>query len=163
MAVLPTSFDTNQHEDMQGSFDVFPAGDYLMQITGSDIKDTKKKDGKYIKLEFTLLDGEYKGRKIWTNLNIINPNPVAVEIANKELATIGRAVGVVAIQDTQQLHGIPMVVKAKIQAAKGDFPAQNVPCGYEAAAGVVAGSANPANTGAPSGSGVPWAGKEPTE
>jgi len=165
MATLPSAFDSNQHDDMQGAFDPIPADTYQAQITGSSVEDTKAKNGKYIKLEFTILSGEYKGRKIWTNLNIINPNPVAVEIAQKELATLCRACGKPVIQDTQEIHGVPFNMKVKITPAKGDWPAGNAPCGYESLSGA---GAPPAATGshkeaeasgdasAPSSSGVPW-------
>lgn len=144
MAQLNMAFDSSQHEDMN-SFEPIPAGPYVSQITKSSIKDTKDKTGKYIEFEFTVLKGEFKGRKIWTRLNIVNKSSVAVEIAQKELATLCRACGKVVIQDTQQLHGIPFVLKLRIKPAKGDYPAANVPTGYEAVEGSAqtSGSADP--------------------
>ena len=129
MAQLGNAFDSNQHEDM-ANFEPIPAGEYVVQVTDSDIKDTKDGTGKYIKLEMTVLKGEFKGRKIWNNLNIINKNPVAVEIAQKELATICRAVGKSVIQDTQELHGKPFIMKVRIVPAKGQYPPSNAPTGY---------------------------------
>ncbi len=131
MAKLGNAFDSSQHEDMKDGFDPMPAGKYVMVIDESDVLPTQKKNGKYIKLRMRVLNGEYKGRFVWTNINIVNPNPVAVEIAQKELATICRACGKAVIQDTQQLHGIPMVVKLKVTPAKGDYPSKNEPIGYE--------------------------------
>jgi len=131
MAKLQNAFDSNQFDDMS-NFDPVPQGDYAMQITNSDLVTTKDKKGKYIKFEMSIIQGEFKGRKIWTNLNVINANPIAVEIANKELATICRACGKAQVQDTVELHGIPMTVKVRIKAAKGDYPAQNITSGYAA-------------------------------
>lgn len=130
MAVLGKAFDSGQHSDMNDGFDPIPAGEYLTQVVESDVLATKTNDGKYIKLKFKILQGEFKGRFIWTNLNIINKNPVTVEIAQKELATLCRAIGKAVIQDTQQLHGIPFKMKVKIKPAKGDFPAGNEPINY---------------------------------
>lgn len=158
MAKLDNAFDSDQHDDMIGAFDPIPADDYLAHITASDIKQTKAKTGKYIKFEFTIIDGEYKGRKIWTNLNIINRNPVAVEIAQKELATLCRACGVAQVEDTQELHGIPFVMSVKIKPASGDFPAGNEPCGYAAVEGGEAPA--PKATAAQKTGGVPWAKKK---
>ena len=159
MAELGGVFDSNQHESL-GSFEPIPAGDYPMAITGSSMQDTKAKTGKYIKFEFTILDGEQKGRKIWTNLNVVNPNPVAVEIAQKELATICRACGKLTITDTQELHGIPFLGKIKIRPASGDWPASNEMVNYKALEGggaAVAGAgAKPASADSKKG-GVPWA------
>lgn len=130
MAELGGTFDSAGHEDMNTGFDPFPAGTYLAKVVESDFLPTAKKDGKYIKLKFEIMEGEFKGRFVWTNLNVMNPSPVAVDIANKELATLCRAVGVPKLQDTQQLHGIPIKMKVKIKPAKGDYPAGNEPAGY---------------------------------
>jgi len=147
MANLGGTFDSGQHEDMNTGFDPIPAGDYIAMVVESEIKTTSKKNGKYIKLKFRIEEGEFKGRFIWTNLNIINPNPVAVEIAQKELATLCRAVGKAVIQDTQELHGIPIRMKVKIKPAQGDYPAGNEPCGYAPATVL---SQDPNNEQAPS-------------
>ncbi len=130
MAVLEQAFDSGNHDDMQSGFDPIPKGDYLAKVVESDVKVTKAKTGKYIKFKFEILQGEFKGRFIWTNMNIVNPNPVTVDIAQKELATLCRAVGKAVIQDTQELHGIPLLLKVKIKPAQGDHPAGNEPIGY---------------------------------
>lgn len=137
MANLGQVFDSDQHDDIDG-FDPIPPNWYNVSVTSSDIVETKAKDGKYIKLEFTVIDGEYKGRKIWENLNIINKNPVAVEIAQKALATLCRAVGKKAIADTQELHGIAFQAKVKIIPAQGDYPPKNGMVTYKAIEGEVA-------------------------
>lgn len=130
MAQLGTAFDSSQHDDMNSGFTPFPAGDYPSKVVETGVHNTAKKNGKYIKIKFEILQGEFKGRFVWTNLNIVNPSTVAVEIAQKELATLCRAVGKAVIQDTQELHGIPFLMKVKIKPAKGDYPAGNEPCGY---------------------------------
>ena len=145
MALLNQAFDSNQHKDMTDGFEPLPRGEYLAKIVESDVKATAKGNGKYIKLKFEIIQGEFKGRFVWTNLNIINPNQVAVEIAQKELATLCRACGKSVIQDTQQLHGIPIKLKLKIKPAKGDYPPGNEPCGYSSA-GVVSGGVDPSET-----------------
>lgn len=134
MTQLNTAFDSGQHDDMNSSFDPIPAGEYLAIVKESDLCTTVKKTGKYIKLKFEIIKGEFKGRFVWTNLNIINPNPIAVDIAQKELATICRAVGKRVIKDTQELHGVPFKLKIKIKPAKADYPAGNESIGYAIAA-----------------------------
>ena len=37
--------------------------------------------GSYLNLTFEILDGNYKGRKVWSRLNLDNPNQQAVQIA----------------------------------------------------------------------------------
>ena len=171
MAQLNQTFDSNQHDDVDG-FDPIPAGWYKMETTGSDVKQTQAGTGQYIALEHTVLDGEYKGRKVWNNLNIVNPNPVTVEIANKTLATLCRAIGKKVIADTVELHGIPFEGKVKIVPAKGDWPAKNGIVTYRALEGEAGAGATPdfvevpepaepkaappAQTAAPDDGGVPW-------
>lgn len=134
MAGIGGAFDATKHEDMQSGFDIIPLGKYLATVTKSDVKPTKAKTGKYISLTFTIQYGKYKGRLVFTNLNIINPNPVAVEIAQKELATLCRAVGKVSIQDTNELHGIPLILDVGLEKdKKGVHPDKNKPIMYEKA------------------------------
>lgn len=134
MVQLPNAFDSNQHEDMN-DFTPVPIGEYKVHITNSELKDTKAGTGKFVKFEFTILDGEYQGRKIWTQLNLVNPNPVAVEIAQKEFATLCRACNQPVVQNTEVLHGKPIIIKAGIQPAKGDFAPSNTIKGYAAIGG----------------------------
>lgn len=151
MAKLGSAFDSGNYGDMD-NFDPIPADEYVAKIVESDIIENKKRNGSYIKLKFEIIQGDYKGRFVWTNLNIVNPSSVAVEIAQKELATICRAIGKSVVQDTQELHGIPMLLKVKIRPAKGDYPASNDTAGYKPLVGTP-------NMG-PSGGGngdVPWA------
>lgn len=130
------------------SFDPIPAGWYNVQIVGSEMKPTNDGTGAYLNLEFVVLDGQYAGRKLFTRLNLQNANPTAVEIAYKTLSAIAHAVGVLQVQDSQQLHGIPLKGKVKIRPAKGEYEASNEFSGFkninestgaEAASGVPAG------------------------
>ncbi len=73
MAELPSGFDANQVEPSQ-EFDNLPAGKYVAEITDSDMRSTSRGDGQFLWLEFTVLDGAYASRKIWTQLNLINPS-----------------------------------------------------------------------------------------
>jgi hypothetical protein len=134
MTRLGQAFDSDEHEDMS-DFSPVPANEYTAQVKDSDYCDTKNKDGKYIKLAFEILEGEFKGRQIWTNLNMANNNPQTVEIAKKEFATLCRAVGKAKVQDTVELHGIPFILRVGIKPAKGDYPAGNKTMGYKALKG----------------------------
>ena len=90
-------FDPNKHESK--SFDCLPSGDYTAILEGAELKETKKGNGHFLSLTFQIVSDPGKGRKIWTNLNLDNPNATAVAIAEAELADICRAVGVLALGD----------------------------------------------------------------
>ena len=85
MASLGATYDASQGDQMSDR-SALPPGEYLAAIAKSDVSDTTKKgDGRKVELEFEVLDGAHRGRRFWTTLNLWNPNPVAVEIAQREL------------------------------------------------------------------------------
>ena len=69
-------------------FSIVPVGEYVCNITAAEVKETKTGSGQYIKTEFTVVDGEQKGRKIFSQFNIKNQNPEAVAIGLKQLKTM---------------------------------------------------------------------------
>jgi hypothetical protein len=64
----------------QTPFEPVPNGKYRAHIVDSEVKPTKDGRGKYLQLEWEILDGEYKGRKIWDRLNIVNPSETSQKI-----------------------------------------------------------------------------------
>lgn len=103
--------------------DPLPAGKYLAAITASEMKATKKGDGNFLELEFTILEGEFKGRKVWDRLCINHPKDITQKIARGNLSAICRAVGVMQPRDSVELHNLPLViaVKCKRRDDTGDF------------------------------------------
>ena len=114
----------------QDSFDPLPAGWYNAAITNSEMKPTKAGDGSYLSLTFEVVDGPYKGRKVFTNLNLRNPNQVAMEIAYKQLSSICHSSGVIQLTDTMQLHNRPLQMKLKLKPAQGEYEPSNEVTGY---------------------------------
>ena len=115
-------------------FDPIPAGKYIAAITESEIKPTKNGSGHYLELTFDILDGQYKGRKVWARLNIDNPNATAVRIARGELFSICRAVGVMQPQDSIELHNLPLSIKVTCKKRDDTGEITNEVKGYEAKA-----------------------------
>jgi hypothetical protein len=107
MATL--SFNAND-VDPNFTFEPIPAGKYLAVITESELKPTKSGAGQYLEFTFQIIEGEYKGRSVWSRLNLDNPNATTVKIARAELSAICRAVGVLAPKDSLELHNIPLVI-----------------------------------------------------
>jgi hypothetical protein len=62
------------------------------------------------------MDGQAKGRRFWTMLNLWNSNPTAVEIAQRELSSICHACGKLRVADTEELHAIPMLVRLAVKS-----------------------------------------------
>ena len=105
-------FNANEVDPDVG-FDPLPAGKYKVAIAASQMKPTKNKNGSYLELEFTVLEGDYKDRKVWARLNLSNPSEKAVQIARAQLSAICRAVGVMTPTDSVELHNIPLVITVK--------------------------------------------------
>lgn len=133
---LPTGnvFDAS-NIDPTPRFDPLPAGDYNVIITASEMKVTKDGTGEYLELTLEVQDGEFAGRKLFDRLNLNNPNRKAVEIAQRQLAQICHAVGVLQVTDSEQLHFRPLVAIVKVRPADGQYDAANEIKGYKAAAG----------------------------
>ena len=130
-------FDASTVEPSVG-FDPIPAGMYIAAITESEMKRTKNGLGQYLKLTFTIIDGQYKGRKLWAQLNLDNPSSTAVQIARSELSAICRAVGVMQPRDSVEMHNLPLVVTVKCKNRKDNGEITNELKGYakrESAAG----------------------------
>lgn len=128
-------FNADEHEP-RNSFDPIPAGKYKVVMVDSEEKPTKAGNGSYLNLTYEIIEGEYKGRKLWDRLNLNNPNPTAVEIAKGTLSALCRAAGVKVLRDTTQLHDIPVLAKvsAKMDQQSGEI--RNEIKGYEPAGGV---------------------------
>lgn len=111
-------------------FEPIPAGHYNAVITDSEMKPTKAGNGEYLKLTLQVLDGDYKNRKLFVNLNLANPNPKAVQIAKGELSAICRAVGVMTPNDSSELHNLPMVIKVACKNRADNGEIENRITGY---------------------------------
>lgn len=107
--------------NVAGDYTPVPPGDYVVQIETSDIKDAKTPGNRFIELEMVILEGPEAGRKLTDRLNLWNSNQKAVEIAQRSMNALCVAVGKLAVADTNELHGIPMIAVVKVDPAKPYF------------------------------------------
>lgn len=146
--------------DTTSQFDAIPAGDYEAIVTASEMKRTKDGAGEYLELTLEIQAGQYQGRRFWDRLNLTNSNPKAVEIAQKQLAQLCHATGVLQVKQKEQLHNIPVIVKIAVKndAQRG---MTNEVKGYKARGGTapVTGFQAPrvAAPAAPAAAPLPWA------
>jgi len=122
-AQVPTDFGTQ---------DCVPAGWYNVMVDETEMKPTKDGSGAYLQVRFTVLDGQYVNRKVFTRMNLQNSNPTAQEIAYKQLSALCHAVNVLQLQDSVQLHGLPLKVKVKVRKdSTGQYEDQNEVTAYK--------------------------------
>ena len=134
------------------SRDPLKPGTYEAVITESEVRPTRNGTGKGVNLTFEVVSGEAKGRKVWNWINFQHPNQEAQRIGQEELARICKAVRVERLQDTTQLHNIPLMITVGIDK---DDPTRNVVKGCKAKETQ---SAAPASSGTGEGGGnAPWA------
>jgi hypothetical protein len=102
-------FDANEVPEDTG-FEVMPKADYPAIAVESEMKPTKAGTGQYLQAVFEVLDGKYKGRKLWRRMNIQNPNSTAQDIGQRELAEWCKACNNPRPNDSAELHNIPVLL-----------------------------------------------------
>lgn len=107
-------FDASQVPE-QMEFTALPEGQYVVIATASEMKPTKNGQGQFLQFTFEVLDGPRKGSKLWARLNLVNNNQTAVDIAQRELGAICRAVGIIKPNDSSELHNRPLLVTVSVE------------------------------------------------
>jgi hypothetical protein len=132
-----TGFDANKVEPVPDR-DPLPEGTYVAVIVDSEMKSTKSGTGSFLELKMSVLDGPHQGRSLWARFNLQNSNPTAVQIAQAELGSLCRAVGVLQPRDSVELHNLPLLVTVKCKRRKDDGTISNEIRGYAPRAAPVA-------------------------
>ena len=123
------SFNANDVKPT-ASFDPIPAGKYLAAIVDSTTKPTKNGAGEYLELVFEVLEGPYKGRRVWERLTLKHVNDTTVRIARGNLSAICRAVGVMELNDSSQLHDLPLSITVALRKRDDNGEMANVVKGF---------------------------------
>jgi Protein of unknown function (DUF669) len=94
-------------------FDPVPRDKYPVEIVHSEKKATNNGRGAYLEFEEEIISGPFAGRKLWDRLNLWNENTQTVEIAQRQLAQICNAVGMIGVRESEQLHHKAMLAHVK--------------------------------------------------
>ena len=136
MPLLPRVSNTEDNSDTLGDRTPLPASDYLCHIVKTEYKPIKLKpgqsqpDGNRLNIQFTVLEGQYKGRSFFTGLNLDHVNPQAAEISNKEANSISTALGLESVEDSDEWLQIPMTVTLSVNPGNANWPPSNDVKGY---------------------------------
>lgn len=123
MAAIAGKYDTNASPS-----GVMEEHECTAQITASDCKATSRGDGEYIATTWTILDGPHKGRTLFANYNIRNPNAMAQQIGNAEFAAVRKALFGTkdkVVNDTNELHDLPCKIKVGCRKRKDNDEMEN--------------------------------------
>ena len=163
MANLGMAFDANSVQPST-AYEPLPQGDYEVMIVDSNMESNKANTGQFLKLQLQVISGPRTNAVLFVRLNLINPNPKAVEIAQRDLSAICHAIGVLQVTDSVQLHNRPFVVKVTVKddpqyglsnEVKGYKPMGQAQQAAPAAVAPAPAYAAPAPAAAPAGN-APW-------
>ncbi len=121
---LGFQFDASQVEPNR-PYGPLPAGEYRVQIVESAYRENDNTGSKYAELVFEVLDGEHTGRKHFERLSLWHDNQTVVDIAQRTLSAICRAVGQMQVSNTQVLEFKPLGMKARVTKRKDNGEWQN--------------------------------------
>ena len=124
MARFDTAFDATGIDPTTG-YDVIPAGKYRAQIVESEMRVTRNGMGQFLWLMLDIIEGQYQGRKLFDQLNLVNSNPQTVEIAQRTLSAICHATGKLQVNDSVDLHLVPMTIQVGVKPPKDGYSEKN--------------------------------------
>lgn len=110
--------DSKEKETEVTASNVLPAGDYIATIKKTELFETKKSvDGSHlaIKIVFEVIEGKFKGHRLYLNLNIKNPSFKAQEIAVKTIHNISKACNILNIKDSKELINKVLVCSVVVE------------------------------------------------
>ncbi len=85
-------FRREQAENYSDSMDCLPAGKYRVMITSVEDRETKTGTGRYLRLKFQVVDGQYSNWNTSDMINYQNDNPKAEEIGWQQLKKCVKAI-----------------------------------------------------------------------
>lgn len=116
MAQLQSAFNAQQFDPTQGgNFSQLPVGKHVVVIVASEVKATSDNTGGLVQYDLQVIEGPGTGKTGPMRLNLYNKSDKARQIAESQQAALCYATGVLQLQDTQQLHGIPFMVEVENQ------------------------------------------------
>ena len=124
MARFNSAFDASGVEPAK-PYELLPAGMYVAQIVESEMRVTKDGNGQFLWLMLDILEGPHRGRKLFDQLNLINSNPVTVDIGQRTLSAICHATGQIQVADSEELHLRPMTISISIKPPKNGYGERN--------------------------------------
>lgn len=85
---------------------LIPDGEYIAYCRKCEDKLTAARNGKYLRCDFVIHDGEYKGGQVQERFNYENSNMQTVAIAQRQLKSFCEAIGedIRNLKNTEQLE-----------------------------------------------------------
>lgn len=96
------------------------------EVTCSKVKENNSGPGNRLSLSLKILEGNHAGRLVFQDITLRNTNDITQQIGHKQMAQLFHACGTNGVQDSSELHSIPMQIKVAIRKDKtGQYDDQN--------------------------------------
>lgn len=116
--VLDLGFNTDDITPEERSFEIIPKSWQPVVITGAQVEKSKSSDARYVKATATVVDGQFKGRKVFSNITILNKDGTPNTIGRGQITEMFRAAGVGG-SNLADLLQAKKVIDARIGIEKG--------------------------------------------
>ena len=94
---------------------VVPAGWYTATIAEAEVKTSKRGDGQYLSIRYTILGPTHQGRSVYGNITLRNASETATRIGRAQLKELMGAAGLTQLSDTDQLVGATLQVRVAVR------------------------------------------------
>jgi hypothetical protein len=124
---LHVNFSEDEAKSEAQGGELIPRGEYLVRITDGELRESKseKNAGKpYYNLEFTIQDGKYQGRKLWTNVMLFQPALYSLSQLMKAIGIQVRAGTQMEVPTIEELMSKEVVVTTKVKPADDKYDAR---------------------------------------
>lgn len=101
----------------RSSFDPVQTGEYHLLVEKS-VEGKSSAGNAMLKIQFKVEEGEYAGRKLFSNINLEHDNPQVVSIGQQQLQTLRLQLGLKTIKDASDLVGHSFVTTVKVTKRK---------------------------------------------
>lgn len=116
MASIAYSFNPNAVPS--SGYQPLPAGEYTLEIVESHYRPNANGTGMVLALKAQIIGGEYEGRPYFIWMDLENDDADKQNRGQRDFAGLRRATGVLAPDDTEELHFKPFRVKIGVQEKK---------------------------------------------
>jgi hypothetical protein len=120
-------FDVSSVQEVDDDFKPLPRGNYNVSIDYCDCRETKKRNGEMLHLEFLVTQGSGQGRKLFDNLLFRHENPTAVEMGKKKIAALARAIGLekFKLNESRAFLNKPLAVDIEVKKGTDGYADSN--------------------------------------
>jgi len=124
MSMIPTAaFEIDETQVTGGGdnkYPPLPAGEYEVVVSNAEIRETSR-GGQMIALRLEIQRGDNAGRWVFANLNVVNQNATAQNIARRQLNELLTAIGKPGASDTDEMVGARLMIKLSFDKDKTKF------------------------------------------